>query len=189
MNRTLLKRWLAALTVAQSANKASARTRIAEIQQGWRSLLSPFAEIADDSSLMTLTEEQWARVLSTSEYQTLRDEVTEPPGSSGLLYEDRPGVYVCAACDLPLFSSDMKYVSGTGWPSFFTSIPGGLDTQTDVYLFDTRIEYHCARCQGHQGHLFNDGPEPTHERWCNNGVALRFIPADYDSTKERVEIG
>jgi peptide-methionine (R)-S-oxide reductase len=90
--------------------------------------------------------------------------------------EKRPGVFVCTGCRLPLFTSAMKYDSGTGWPSFFTTIPGSLATKTDFKLIWPRTEYHCVRCGGHQGHVFNDGPPPTGQRWCNNGVALQFIP-------------
>ena len=101
---------------------------------------------------------------------------TEPAGSSPLDAEKREGTFVCRACDLPLFTSAMKFDSGTGWPSFFTSIPGHLDTSRDFKLILPRTEYHCVRCGGHQGHVFEDGPAPTGERWCNNGVALRFVP-------------
>jgi len=87
-------------------------------------------------------------------------------------------VFVCRACQLPLFTSEMKFESGTGWPSFFSSIPGHLATRRDFKIFIPRTEYHCVRCGGHQGHVFDDGPAPTHERWCNNGVALRFLPRD-----------
>jgi peptide-methionine (R)-S-oxide reductase len=85
-------------------------------------------------------------------------------------------VFVCAGCALPVFTSEMKYDSGTGWPSFFTTIPDAFQTKPDNGLFYTRTEYHCARCGGHHGHVFNDGPPPTNQRWCNNGVALKFVP-------------
>jgi len=107
----------------------------------------------------------------------LRHEGTEYPGSSPLNGEKRPGVFVCAGCALPLFTSQMKYDSGTGWPSFFTLIPGRLGTKEDRLLIMPRTEYHCARCGGHHGHLFDDGPKPTGLRYCSNGVALKFVPA------------
>lgn len=122
------------------------------------------------------TKEEWKVILTPEQYHVLREEGTERSGSSPLNKEYRKGVYHCAGCDLELFSSDMKYDSGTGWPSFFTSIEGHLETKTDFKLIYPRTEYHCARCGGHQGHIFKDGPEPTGQRWCNNGVALKFIP-------------
>lgn len=176
--RTLLKNWGAGASAAILAHGASANTSIERIQRNWQSLLSPFARVSDDSELMKLTDRQWIEILSEEQYRVLREEGTELSASSELLFEDRPGVYVCAACDLPLFSSEMKYDSGTGWPSFFTSIPGALETRTDSLFFHMTVEYHCARCDGHQGHLFSDGPEPARQRWCNNGTALRFIPVE-----------
>ncbi len=118
---------------------------------------------------------EWRKVLSPAQYDVLRKEGTEPAFSSVLDKEYGSGIYVCAGCDLDLFTSEMKYDSGTGWPSFFESIPNHLETKIDFKLFFPRTEYHCARCEGHQGHIFDDGPEPTGKRWCNNGVALRFI--------------
>jgi peptide-methionine (R)-S-oxide reductase len=106
----------------------------------------------------------------------LFEEGTERPWTSPLNTEKRPGTFVCAACNLPLFRSDKKFDSGTGWPSFFEVIPGHVDTRRDFKLVLPRTEYHCARCGGHQGHVFRDGPEPTGLRYCNNGVALRFVP-------------
>jgi len=121
-------------------------------------------------------DQDWKRTLTSEQYRVLREEGTERPFSSPLNREKRNGTYVCAGCGQPLFTSDMKFDSGTGWPSFSTCIPGTLDTKLDRKLFVTRTEYHCARCGGHQGHVFEDGPEPTGQRWCNNGVALRFEP-------------
>lgn len=109
-------------------------------------------------------------------YRVLWEEGTEEPGSSGLNYEKRRGVYVCAGCGSPLFSSDKKYDSGSGWPSFFDVMEGGIETKVDNKLGMSRVEYHCARCGGHQGHVFEDGPEPTGLRYCNNGLSLKFIP-------------
>ena len=110
-------------------------------------------------------------------YNVLREEGTERPFSSKLNDEKRKGVFVCAGCAGRCSRSAMKFDSGTGWPSFFTTIPGAFDTSLDNRIIYTRIEYHCAKCGGHHGHVFDDGPKPTFQRWCNNGVSLRFIPA------------
>ncbi|MGH8503735.1 MAG: peptide-methionine (R)-S-oxide reductase MsrB [Gammaproteobacteria bacterium] len=123
------------------------------------------------------TEEEWRALLTEEEFHVLREEGTERPGSSPLNDEKRAGIYVCAGCALPLFKSKWKYESGTGWPSFFTAIKSHVETKRDYLLFWPRTEYHCARCGGHQGHIFEDGPQPTGQRWCNNGVALNFEPA------------
>lgn len=118
---------------------------------------------------------EWKRILSPAQYEVLREEGTERAFSSALDKEYGPGLYVCAGCDFALFTSEMKFDSGTGWPSFYMSIEGHLETKTDFKMFFPRTEYHCARCGGHQGHIFDDGPEPTGKRWCNNGVALHFV--------------
>lgn len=117
----------------------------------------------------------WRGVTSPEAFQVLFEEDTEEPGSSALNHEHREGTYICAACYLPLFESQYKYESGTGWPSFTQPIAGHVGTKRDYQLVWPRIEYHCARCGGHQGHVFSDGPLPRKERWCNNGLALQFV--------------
>ncbi|MDO8893377.1 MAG: peptide-methionine (R)-S-oxide reductase MsrB [Nitrosomonas sp.] len=118
----------------------------------------------------------WRGLVSTEAYKVLFEENTEEPGSSELNYEYREGIFICAACYLPLFESQYKYESGSGWPSFTQPIPGSFGTKRDFQLIFLRTEYHCARCGGHQGHVFKDGPPPRGERWCNNGLALKFVP-------------
>lgn len=121
-------------------------------------------------------EAEWRKLLTAEQYYVLREEGTEPPFTSPLEHETRKGVFVCAACELALFPSSFKFDSGTGWPSFYDVLPGQIETKTDFKLFLPRTEYHCARCGGHQGHVFKDGPAPTGLRYCNNGVALKFVP-------------
>jgi len=122
------------------------------------------------------SDAEWRRLLTPEQYHVLREAGTERPYSSPLEHEKRKGVYVCAGCALTMFPSKFKFDSGTGWPSFYDVLPGHIETKADYHLIIPRTEYHCARCGGHQGHVFKDGPPPTGLRYCNNGVALRFIP-------------
>jgi peptide-methionine (R)-S-oxide reductase len=123
------------------------------------------------------TEAEWRALLTPEQFSVLREENTEPPNSSPLLDEHRKGTFACAGCDLPLYSSETKYDSGTGWPSFFDVLPNAVGEKEDNTLFTTRTEIHCRRCGGHLGHVFNDGPQPTELRYCMNGLALKFVPA------------
>jgi peptide-methionine (R)-S-oxide reductase len=149
---------------------------VSMLQDSWKTLLPEGMKVPEPSEPLKLSNEEWHKRLDKMQYYVLRDEGTERAGTSALNDEKRPGVYACAGCGLPLFTSEMKYESGTGWPSFFTTIPAVFGTKRDYHLILPRTEYHCARCGGHHGHVFEDGPPPTGQRWCNNGVALKFIP-------------
>lgn len=132
--------------------------------------------MAEEIAKISKSDEEWKKALPPESYDVLRHEGTERPFTSPLLDEKHEGMFVCAGCGLELFPSKFKFDSGTGWPSFFDAIPGHLETKTDHKILMARTEYHCARCGGHHGHVFNDGPKPTGLRYCNNGVALKFIP-------------
>ena len=124
-----------------------------------------------------LSDAAWRKRLMPAQYDVLRKHGTERPGTSALLHEKRKGDFVCAGCANPLFASATKFESGTGWPSFYEPLPNAIGTTTDRSFFMTRTEVHCARCLGHLGHVFDDGPPPTGLRYCMNGVALKFEPA------------
>jgi peptide-methionine (R)-S-oxide reductase len=126
---------------------------------------------------VTHTDAEWQKLLTPDQYAVLRQAATEPAGTSPLLNEHRKGIFACAGCDLPLYSSDTKFESGTGWPSFWKPLDGAVKTQTDNTFFMQRTEVHCARCGGHLGHVFDDGPPPTGLRYCMNGLALVFHPS------------
>jgi len=131
---------------------------------------------AEKQFAVVKTDEEWRRILTPEQYQVLRGQATERPGSCALLAEKRAGTFTCAGCGQPLFIADRKFESGTGWPSFFAPIEGAIDESVDDSHFMRRTEVHCSRCGGHLGHVFPDGPPPTGLRYCINGVALNFTP-------------
>jgi peptide-methionine (R)-S-oxide reductase len=138
--------------------------------------LPAFAKGVTTVTPLTKSKSVWKALLPADRYDVLFEEDTERAGSSPLNHEKRKGTFLCAACYLPLFNSTQKFDSGTGWPSFWDALPGAIGTKKDFRLVWPRTEYHCARCGGHQGHVFNDGPRPTGLRYCNNGLALNFVP-------------
>jgi peptide-methionine (R)-S-oxide reductase len=144
---------------------------------GMLSRFSPQAIAAEGTFEVTKTEAEWRAILSPAQYAVLREEDTERPFTSPLNDEKRAGTFHCAGCDLPVYASDKKYDSGTGWPSFWDSLPDAIGRREDTSFFMTRIECHCRRCGGHFGHIFDDGPQPTGLRHCINGLSLTFKPA------------
>jgi len=168
---------LAAVT-GRAAAQAPRSPALEAVQKNWKTLLAPGADLVlDPTQRLKRSDAEWRKLLTPAQYDVLREEGTERAGTSPLDREKRPGIFACAGCRLALFSSEMKFDSGTGWPSFFTTIPGVFGTKRDFKLILPRTEYHCLRCGGHHGHVFDDGPAPTGQRWCNNGVALVFVPA------------
>jgi peptide-methionine (R)-S-oxide reductase len=135
------------------------------------------AETIEETFEIQKTDAEWRRELDPMQYNVLRMHGTERPGSSPLNKEKRKGTFACAGCGTPLFASDTKFESGTGWPSFYKPLPGGVGTSADNTFFMRRTEVHCHRCGGHLGHVFEDGPQPTGLRYCMNGVAMKFVPA------------
>ena len=143
---------------------------------GWRMLDGETATAEAKSFEVTKTAAEWRQKLNSAQFRVLREHGTERPGTSALNREKRKGTFACAGCDLPLFSADTKFESGTGWPSFWQPLPNAVGTQVDRSLLMARTEVHCRRCGGHLGHVFNDGPRPTGLRYCMNGVAMNFTP-------------
>ena len=183
MDRRLFLLGLATAPLCAQAQPKGARTMkdIDAMQKNWKTFLAAGTPAVSPDEPLKLADAEWRKRLPGESYSVLRKEGTERAGTSPLNDEKRPGVFVCAGCGLPLFTSEMKYESGTGWPSFFTTIPGVFGQKKDFYLIYPRAEYHCKRCGGHHGHVFDDGPPPTNQRWCNNGVALKFLPKDAKS--------
>ena len=157
MNRRLSIKWLFGLSALPFTNAGSARAK------------------DSTGSQLHKAKTEWASLLPPPAYRVLFEEDTERAGTSPLNHEKRDGSFICAACYLPLFDSKTKYESGTGWPSFWQPLPEAVSTKTDFKILYPRTEYHCTRCGGHQGHVFDDGPQPTGKRYCNNGVALKFV--------------
>jgi peptide-methionine (R)-S-oxide reductase len=164
---------------SHSVRRALESRRIIPIS-GWPA--APAAATQKEKALersypVTRTEAEWKRILTPEQYHIMREHGTERPGSCALLREKRPGRFACAGCDTPLFEGKRKFESGTGWPSFDDPIPGSIETTTDRSYGMVRTEVHCATCGSHLGHVFEDGPPPTHLRYCINGVALKFEAA------------
>jgi len=157
-------------------NRRASLTGIAKAIVGLA--LIPHSASSWAATALVKSKAEWKILLPAPNYAVLFEEGTERPGSSPLNHEKRGGTFVCFACNLPLFKSEQKYDSGTGWPSFFDMLPGAIGKSRDFKMILPRTEYHCARCGGHQGHVFDDGPQPTGLRYCNNGVSLQFVPRE-----------
>ena len=161
---------------SMKAENSTATDTALDIDSPWRSFAPAGTSFPDAGDALVLSDDEWQQRLDNAAYQVLRHEGTERPFTSPLNDNKADGLYVCAGCELPLFTSAMKYNSGTGWPSFFDSVEGHIETSTDYKLIFPRTEYHCKRCGGHHGHVFDDGPQPSGKRFCNNGLALKFVP-------------
>ena len=182
MSRRELLRALLAVPLAGASWLAHAQKKgmamVEELQQNWKMYLAAGVATPSPDEPLKLSKDEWRKRLPAAAFNVLREEGTERAGTSPLDREKREGVFVCAGCDLPVYTSAMKFDSGTGWPSFFTTIPGVFETKKDFLIVFPRTEYHCKRCGGHHGHVFEDGPAPTGLRYCNNGVALKFVPKE-----------
>ena len=153
------------------------RRTILSLGSMWAALRTASPALAEEVFEVTKTEAEWRALLTPAQYAVLREQDTERAGSSPLNDENHQGTFFCAGCDLALYSSDTKYDSGTGWPSFWKPLPDAIATRSDWGILGKRTEVHCRRCGGHLGHVFNDGPEPTGKRYCMNGLALVFRAA------------
>jgi peptide-methionine (R)-S-oxide reductase len=162
--------------ISRRALMAAGATGAALAALNWRQEMSSTAEAKTFE--VTHSDDEWRRMLTSEQHYVLRQHGTEHAGTSPLNREKRKGAFHCAGCAAPLFSSETKYESGTGWPSFYAPLPGAIATRSDRSWFMTRTEVHCARCGGHLGHVFEDGPQPTGLRYCMNGVAMKFEPAE-----------
>lgn len=154
------------------------RTTRRQILAATAALSGSTTAMATETFEVTHTEEEWKERLTAEQFRVLREAGTERAGTSPLNDEKRNGTFICAACGLPLYSSETKFESGTGWPSFWKPLDNAIETSKDRFLFVVRTEVHCRRCGGHLGHVFEDGPKPTSLRYCMNGVAMQFEPMD-----------